>query len=198
LCPQDHGRWGCWTGTKFLSVKLLDYAARWPALEASSNPFAIVVLAQLKALETRKVPAERHAWKLRLAKGLYERGMTAEDVRQLCRFIDWMMDLPKPLEQLFRQEMQQYQEERRMPYMISPVRLAMEEALLKGIEAVLDVKCGAEGLQLMPEIRALENHEVLDTVLQTARTATTLEDVRRAWAPGGGSATPAPTPGTNG
>src|SRR5947199_316889 len=70
-----YGRWGSWTGTKFLPVKLLDYAAQWQALEASPNPFAVVALAHLKALETRKAPAERQVWKLRLVKGLYERGM---------------------------------------------------------------------------------------------------------------------------
>ena len=43
----------------------------------------MVVLAQLKALETRRSPAERHAWKVRLVKGLYERGMDSEGVRRL-------------------------------------------------------------------------------------------------------------------
>ena len=54
----------------------------------------MVVLAHLKTLETRRSPADRYAWKLRLVKGLYQRGMDAEDVRQLFRFIDWIMDLP--------------------------------------------------------------------------------------------------------
>ena len=58
----------------------------------------MVVLAHLKALETQRSPADRHAWKVRLVKGLYERGMDPEDVRQLFRFIDWVMGLPEPLE----------------------------------------------------------------------------------------------------
>jgi hypothetical protein len=37
----------------------------------------------LKALETRRSPELRYRWKLELVKGLYKRGYTAEDVRQL-------------------------------------------------------------------------------------------------------------------
>jgi hypothetical protein len=99
-----YGRWGFYTGTKFPIVKLLDYVPRSQALEADPNPFATVVLAHLKTLEARRSPAERQAWKVRLVKGLYDRGMDPEDVRQLFRFIDWIMKLPEPLERLVWQE----------------------------------------------------------------------------------------------
>jgi hypothetical protein len=99
-----YGRWGFRTGTTFPIVKLLDYAAHEQALEADPNPFALVVLAHLKTLETRRAPVDWQAWKVRLVKGLYERGFSADDVRQLFRFIDWLMDLPKPLDQLFWDE----------------------------------------------------------------------------------------------
>ena len=76
----------------------------------------MVVLAHLKTLETRRSPADRHAWKLRLVKGLYERGMDPEDVRQLFRFIDWIMESARQLERLFREEINAYQQEKRMPF----------------------------------------------------------------------------------
>ena len=95
----EYGRWGFRTGMEFPIVKLLDYAPKYQELEADPNPFAVVVLAHLKALETRRSPADRHAWKVRLVKGLYDRGMDPEDVRRLFDFIDWVMDLPEPLEQ---------------------------------------------------------------------------------------------------
>ena len=41
--------WGCRVGIEFPVVKLRDYAARWDALEASDNPFAMVVMAHLQA-----------------------------------------------------------------------------------------------------------------------------------------------------
>src|SRR5262249_51092902 len=66
----SYGRWGFRAGVTFPVVKLLDYAAQCPALEADPNPFATVVLAHLKTLETRRTPADRQAWKVWLVKGL--------------------------------------------------------------------------------------------------------------------------------
>ena len=43
-------------------VKLRDYAARWDALEASDNPFAMVVMAHLHARATRRDPEGRLQW----------------------------------------------------------------------------------------------------------------------------------------
>ena len=103
----EYSRWGFHAGTEFPIVKLLDYTPREQSLETDPNPFAMVVLAHLKTLGTRRSPADRHAWKLRLVKRLYERGMDTEDIRQLFRFIDWIMDLPEELA---------YQQEKRMPF----------------------------------------------------------------------------------
>lgn len=86
-----YGRWGCQISLQFPVVKLLDYASRWEELEASDNPFAVVVIAQLKTQTTRRDPEERSRWKLILAKGLYVRGSTREEVLDLLRFIDWLI-----------------------------------------------------------------------------------------------------------
>ncbi|MCI0458307.1 MAG: hypothetical protein L0Z62_15190 [Gemmataceae bacterium] len=179
-----HQRWGCSAGLRFPVVKLLDYAAHEQALEAHPNPFAMVVLAHLKTLETRQNPADRQAWKVRLVKGLYERGLNAKDVRQLIRFIDWVMDLPPVLERLVREEIHRYEEEKRMPFMTSFERFARTEELLAGIELGLELKLGAQGLQLMPEIRQITDIEKLRAIRQAIRTATTPDDLRKVWAPG--------------
>ena len=42
----------CELTLKFPTVKLLDYEARWSELEASTNPFAIIVMAHLKTKAT--------------------------------------------------------------------------------------------------------------------------------------------------
>jgi hypothetical protein len=60
----------------------------------------------------------------------------------------------------------------------------MEKALLMGIEVSLEIKFGEEGLKLMPELRALEDHELLEAVLKAIRTAASPEDLRRIWARG--------------
>ena len=108
--------WGCKVGLTFPVVKLLDYREQWPALEESNNPFATVVMAHLKAQETRGDEEERRSWKLFLTRRLYERGYGREDVLHLFRFIDWMMRLPEALEEGFWQEVRKYEEVKHMPY----------------------------------------------------------------------------------
>ena len=106
-----YGRWGWHIGIRFPMVKLLDYVAEWEVLRESSNPFASVVLAHLGTLRTRHDPQARSAAKIQLFKGLYGRGWTADDVRRLFAVIDWMMDLPKPLDLGFWEEIKHYEKE---------------------------------------------------------------------------------------
>jgi hypothetical protein len=162
-------------------VKLLDYASDDQALEADPNPFAMVVLAHLKTLETRESPADRHAWKLRLAKSLYERGMGPDDVRQLFRFIDWIMELPAELDHHFWGAITAYQQEKHMPFITIAERVGMEKGLLEGIEVYLKAKFGAEGLELMPELREIQDHVLLSKILRAIPAAASLEELRRVW-----------------
>jgi hypothetical protein len=184
--------WGCTVGIQFPVVKLLDYAGQEAVLEAHPSPFATVVLAHLKAQETRGDAGARYAWKLRLARGLYERGMDKQVIFQLLRFMDWMMDLPRGLTVQFRAEVSRLEKERNVPYVTSFERLAREEGLLEGIEAFLEFRFGAAGVQLMPEVRKLEDVDKLRAVLQAVKTATTLDEVRQFVARGCQQAADAP------
>ena len=185
----SYSRWGCRAGIWFPVVKLLDYAAQGDVLEHNPNPFAMVVLAHLKTLQTRQDQGQRHGWKIRLVKGLYERGLGADDVRKLFRLIDWMMDLPEPLEDTFWQEIKQLAEDRHMPFITTPERIGLRqgraegraEGLAQGVEVALKIKFGEEGLRLMPEIRNLENQEKLEAILQAIPTASSPEELRRIW-----------------
>jgi hypothetical protein len=56
----DYGLWRCELRFRFPAVKLLDYRRAWAALEASRNPFATVVMAQLTAQETRQECGAAH------------------------------------------------------------------------------------------------------------------------------------------
>ena len=176
-----YGRWGFRTGTEFPVAKLLDFAPHWQALETNPNPFATVVLAHLKALETRRNPADRQAWKVRLVKGLYERGLRPVDVRQLFRFIDWIMELPPALEKLFAEEVEHYEEEKHMPYITPWERMIRQEALLEGIKSSLKIKFGAAGLRLLPEIEGLEAVDTLKAVLEAIATTNSPEELRTIW-----------------
>jgi hypothetical protein len=187
--PRDFrsGLWACERRLDFPMVKLLDYAGHEDELEASNNPFAKVLLAHLKVLETKSDASARQLWKVRLVRGLYERGFSAADVRELFRLIDWLMELPPALGALFWDEVKRIQEDKKMPFITTPERIGMEQGLkkgrLEGIETALEVKFGAAGLQLVPEIRQLQDAGILEAVLQAIKTASTPEEVRRAWSP---------------
>ncbi|MEH1874247.1 DUF4351 domain-containing protein [Nostoc sp.] len=111
---------------EFGTVKLLDYQNRWTELEASDNPFATVVMAHLKTQQTNKKPGERKAWKFSLIRRLYELGLQEKDIRNLYRFIDWVMILPKALEAEFWQEFKQFEQERTMSYITTGERIGYE------------------------------------------------------------------------
>jgi hypothetical protein len=177
-------------------VKLLDYAGRVEELERDPNPFAAVVLAHLKALETQHDPEARRVWKVRLIKGLYERGLDQEDIRRLFRLIDWMMTLPKDLERAFWAEIEEFEEDRKMPYITSVERLGIEKGrkvgekkgekrgLLRGIRVGLSVKFGEHGSRFLGELRAVRDNKLLERVLDSIPAARSLDDLRQIVADG--------------
>ncbi|MHB1562122.1 MAG: RpnC/YadD family protein [Isosphaeraceae bacterium] len=177
----EYARWDFHTSIQFPVVKLLDYAPRYQELETDPNPFAVVVLAHLKALETRRSPEERRGWKVRLVKGLYGRGLTPEDVHQLFAFIDWVMELPQSLEEHFWDEIDAYEQETSMPFVSIAERMTLVKGMLRGIEVALDVKFDTAGLELMPELRQIRDPELLGKVLAKIKTAETPDDLRRIW-----------------
>ncbi|MCP4346719.1 MAG: hypothetical protein GY795_14475 [Desulfobacterales bacterium] len=108
----------------------MDYGKNWQKLEQNPNPFAVVVMAHLKARQI-KDDRERKRWKLRLIRMLYERGYGKKHILELFRFIDWLLVLPEKLEIQFQEELTHMTEENEMPYVTSIERIAEK----KGFEA---------------------------------------------------------------
>jgi hypothetical protein len=171
------GLWGCTVSMRFPPLKLLDYREREAELEASDNPFARVVLAHLKMLETRQDPEERRVWKLRIIRGLYESGFSREDVRQLFRLIDWLMALPEPLDVRFWEELEPYEGGKRMPYITSVERIGMRKMIAEGLRT----KFGDEGPSLLPQLEGLMDYEKYNALIGAVITAETLDEARRAF-----------------
>jgi len=127
-------RWGCGLAFLFPVAKVLDWRNRWVELEASRNPLAVVTQAHLKTQATQHDPAERYRWKWRLLRGLYERGLTREDVVTLFHFLDWLMRLPLELEQQLWRELQAEEEVRKMQYVSSVERIGRQKGLQQGLD----------------------------------------------------------------
>ena len=72
-----------------------------------------------------------------------------------------------------------------MPFITITERMAKEEGLLEGIlqgiETCLRMKFGAEGLDLMPELREIQDHKLLRKLLNAIETAASPDDLRRVW-----------------
>jgi hypothetical protein len=168
-------------------VKLLDYAERTEELQRDRNPFAAVLLAHLKAMETQHDHEARRVWKVRLITGLYDRGFDREDIRQLFRLIDWFMRLPDELEKQVCLEIERFEEARKMTYVTSIERIGLEKAekrgrhtaLLEGIEVGLKIKFGSRGDSLLNELRTLDDCTLLAEILQHIPDAKTPAELRR-------------------
>ncbi|MFZ3046775.1 MAG: hypothetical protein WA151_12745, partial [Desulfatirhabdiaceae bacterium] len=89
--PFQYGMWGSTMSLDYIKTKLLDYKDNWLYLESNDNPFAIVVMAHLKALETGKDPSLRKQWKTGLTKLLYQKGYSRTGILNLYAFIDWVL-----------------------------------------------------------------------------------------------------------
>jgi hypothetical protein len=203
--PSEFGYnlWGFDLRMRFPVVKLLDYAADLVLLEAQPSPFGLIVLAHLQCQQTRHDDAGRYAWKVRLMKGLLDRGLEPEMIRQLLRLIDWLLNLPPELEQLCRQEVHEYAQEKKMPYVSSFERLAREEGreegrvegwqegrqegrqegvregLLEAIAACLRREFGTEGAALLPDLRQISDLQQLRDIGRAVWEDKSLEKVRR-------------------
>ena len=152
------------------------------------------MLAHLTERETRQDPSARQTWKLRLVKGLYERGLAKEDVQQLFRLIDWLMVLPAELQGSFREAIYQFEMEKRMPYVTSIERMPEEKGFNAGLEQALEAerndlleiiteglsaKFGAAGKKLaarVAECRDIARLKAVNRALITAKNSKEVEN----------------------
>jgi hypothetical protein len=116
----------------FTAIKLLDYAEQWSALESNPNPFAVVVMAHLKAQETKNKAQERKNWKFQLVRGLYDRSYNRSQILDLFRFIDFVIVLPEGLSDSFWNDLKIYEEERKMTYVTSVEKIGFKRGEQEG------------------------------------------------------------------
>lgn len=141
-------------------------------------------MAHLKTQETTKKLGERKTWKFSLIRRLYEQGWQEKDIRNLYRFIDWVMILPKVLEAEFWQEFKQFEQEQSMSYVTTGERIGYERGEQEGrqkqaIELVLRLlqkRVGELPQSVSDRIYALSLHQ-LETLGEALLDFTGLDDL---------------------
>ena len=133
---------GCRHTFEFPTAKLLDIARDEAALLANPNPFAIVILAQVRSMQSAKDVPTTYQWKKRLVQMGYDRGYSETTIVDLFTFIDWVMVLPEALELQFEEELTEFEKERSMEYITSIERRGISKGLNQGLQQGLN-----QGLQ---------------------------------------------------
>lgn len=132
---QAGGLQACSVHFRFPVVHLASWLGRWNELgeQAAKNPFAVVVMAQLQAQQTRKNSVQRLASKIQIGRLMYRHQYSRTNILQLIRLIDWMMALPPELEPAFEQAMITIEQEHKMAFVTSIERLGEKRGLEKGL-----------------------------------------------------------------
>ncbi|MBE9247595.1 hypothetical protein IQ223_25095, partial [Microcystis aeruginosa LEGE 00239] len=182
---------GCEVSLKFPTVKLLDYEENWSELEASSNPFAIIVMAHLKTKATTGKLPEREQWKWKLIRGLYEKEFEREQIIKLFEIIDNMMTLSPELQSSLESKIKQFEEERTMP-LVSNMELrgiergkeigkeigALEKAR-NYIKTVLKTRLGDIPIEIEQAVDKIAVLSILDELLKSALTVNSFDELHQ-------------------
>ena len=119
---------------RFLMKKLLDYRTQVNDLLSSSNPFGIVVAAQLAALETRGDAQSRLQQKSALTRVLYEQGLSKQHVLHLYYFLDGVMTLPEECEVRYNDYIHALEEEKAVAFITTAEKIGRKKGMQQGLE----------------------------------------------------------------
>jgi hypothetical protein len=150
----ETARWGCRLVFEYPFVRLTDWRGRETELLAHANPFALVVLAQLRLLAARGEVAKKYAAKRGLIALLKQQGYQRAQVISLLRFIDWIIALPQDLEDSLEEDIVEALEEKKMPYIASWERRWQQRGEQRGEQRGIEIgeKRGKLDL-LLPQLK---------------------------------------------
>jgi len=131
-CSYSESLWDSEITMRFPIIKLIDYNEQIQGLEQSTNPFAIIILAQLTALKKQEIELKL-TQKLQITRKLYTLNFSKKEVLALFRFIDWIISLPKECEAEYMKNVAKLEKEEFGKNFICPAeQLWLEEGMEKG------------------------------------------------------------------
>ena len=103
---------------------------------------------------------QKKQWKIQLVKSLYRRGWDRAIISELFRFIDWVITLPKWLEQIFWEEVKEFEKELTVQYVTTGERIGIEkgalnnarEAVIEALEIHLEITAPTEIINAVNQI----------------------------------------------
>ncbi len=180
-------RWGFRHIFEFPLVKIVDYISREEEIREEKNIFALGVRAYLKTLETEGDFTDRYRWKKQFLIRLYDVGLKYETISAMFRFIEWIMKLPKDLDQKLVDEIIEIEKEKKMSLLIMAekkgfkegiqkgIRKGKREVLIKAILGMLEVKFNTIEPETIRSLRKIKSVEKLEQLLDEAKTTPSLE-----------------------
>lgn len=124
-------RWGCRLWLRFPYVKLINMDRE--KLRQTRSIMSAFILAHIDTIETRKQPQARYERRIASYRRLLEQGFSGEQIRELLRFIDWLMRLPLDLEERAKQAYYALEEEYTVTYITSFERHGIAKGLEQGL-----------------------------------------------------------------
>jgi hypothetical protein len=167
------------------AVKRTDYDGAWKeALDRYFEPFLRLCFPAVHAgIDwSRAVTPMDQEWAL--TRPLYERGCSKEDILELFRLIDWLVQLPQEQEVEFRRQVAEYEAQKHMPYITSIERLGRQEGWREGAiitrqHAVLDaleIRFGEVADAIRQRIEAVREEPRLRALHKSAIQAGSVEE----------------------
>jgi len=171
---------------KYRTYKILESSSE--ELINSSNPFALVVLAARNAINAKNNEGSKLKFKIELTRLLMQREFTQDKIISIFRFIDGVLELNDETKvNIFYEEMEKLGGDKIMQVIGNVekrgykrgMQQGMREGILKAIKLGLDLKFGAAGMKLYPEIKKVKDIDILDAISECIRSAASLADVER-------------------
>lgn len=169
---------GCAIRFDFLSVKLLDWWPRLEELKNSTNPFALLIAAQLTAKKVKdgKARVDNLIAFYRLA---IKQALRKDEVRKLLIFLEWLVAIPEALTPYYNEQINLIEEDSKMAYNSLLERFAIEKGIEQGreegMQQGMQKGLGKGRQQTLLKLLQLKFQKVDESVQRRVETATDAE-----------------------
>lgn len=172
--------WGSSIKMEYPILKILDFKDKKDMLMQSRNPFAIVILAQLAAIETAKDQKCRVISKTALTKQLFQHGWKKQQIQNLHKFLEGVLALSGEYKLEYYKQIRKIEEEQKVSYMTTPEWFGHQRGLQEGeatlLRTQLECKFKAVPNEYLTKIQNADK-DILLVWGKRVLTANTLEEI---------------------